>query len=93
MSALADDQVPRLLKGVRVKHDPVRRIEVLLAPERVLKLDQIGVAILAEADGTRTFAEIVQTLAEKYNAPPEQIAGDARRFLEGLIDRRMAEAA
>ncbi len=90
---LRDDDVPRLLRGVRTKHDPVRGIWVLLAPERVLKLDAVGNAILAEADGTRTFAEIVAALAGKFDAPPEQIAGDARTFLESLIERRMAEAA
>ena len=43
---LAADQVPRLLRGVRVKDDPVRKMRVLLAPERVLKLDQIGDALV-----------------------------------------------
>ena len=90
---LAADQVPRLLRGVRVKDDPVRKMRVLLAPERVLKLDQIGDAILAETDGTRTFGQIVERLAAKFNAPPEQIAADAGQFLQALIDKRMAEAA
>ena len=89
---LADDQVPRLLRGVRTKHDKVRGIDVLLAPERVLKLDPVGSAILAEADGERSFRQIVAALAERYDAPPERIADDAREFLESLIERRMAEA-
>ena len=93
MSTLADSAVPRLMSGVRTKFDTVRGIWVLLAPERVLKLDRIGAAILAETDGKRSFGEIVGVLAEKYQAPPEQIAGDARKFLVSLIERRMAEAA
>lgn len=93
MTVLADQQVPRLLRGVRVKQDQVRGIAVLLAPERALKLDAIGTAILAETDGHRSFAGIVERLAAKYNAPAEQIAVDARKFLVSLIERRMAEAS
>jgi pyrroloquinoline quinone biosynthesis protein D len=57
-----------------------------------LALDEIGAAILAEADGETPFGEIVERLAAKYNAPVEQIATDARHFLAELIERRMAEA-
>jgi len=88
---LVDGARPVLLRGVRTKFDTVRNIWVLLAPERTLKLDQIGAAILAEVDGERSFAEITATLAEKYNAPADQIARDARAFLVSLIERRMAE--
>ena len=91
-AALPDDARPVLLRGVRTHWDAVRSTWVLLAPERALALDEIGVAILAETDGETTFGEIVTRLAAKYNAPPDQIATDARRFLTGLIERRMAEA-
>ena len=93
MTELTDDQVPRLLRGVRVRFDEVRATWVLLAPERVLKLDPIGAAIVRETDGRRSFGEIVAALAEAFDAPAEQIAVDARRFLTALIERRMAEAA
>ena len=83
--------VPRLLSGVRTKHDTVRGNWVLLAPERAIKLDQIGAAILAETDGTRTLGGILDALAAKYNAPREQIAGDVVKFLTSLRDRRMLE--
>lgn len=89
---LPDAARPRLLSGVRVKHDGVRDSWVLLAPERTLKLDAIGYAILSEVDGETRFDEIVQRLATKYDAPPERIAGDARAYLMSLIERRMAEA-
>ena len=89
---LPDDARPVLLRGVRTHWDAVRSTWVLLAPERALALDEIGVAILAETDSETPFGEIVARLAAKYNAPPEQIAADARRFLAGLIERRMAEA-
>jgi len=91
-ATLAETARPRLLRGVRPKFDRVRGIWVLLAPERALKLDQIGHAILAETDGERSFGEIVDRLAAAYNAPRDRIAEDAGRFLVSLIERRMAEA-
>lgn len=91
MTALPDSAVPVLLRGVRVHDDRVRGVKVLLAPERALKLDPIGEAILAEVDGARSFGAIVEILASRYAAPVEQIAKDASGFLSGLIDRRMME--
>ena len=91
-TTLPDQSRPVLLRGVRTHWDAVRGNWVLLAPERAIALDEIGAAILAETDGKTPFAEIVERLAAKYNAPPEQIATDARRFLTALIERRMAEA-
>lgn len=89
--ALAPDAVPRLLSGVRPKHDTVRGTWVLLAPERALRLDPVGAAILEETDGARPFSDIVDRLAARFDAPRERIAGDAGAFLSSLIERRMAE--
>ena len=89
--ALRETARPRLLRGVRVKFDAVRDMNVLLAPERTLKLDAIGAAILVETDGERTFGEIVDRLAARFQAPRERIAADAGAFLLSLIERRMAE--
>jgi pyrroloquinoline quinone biosynthesis protein D len=91
-AALPDAARPALLRGVRTKYDSVRGSWVLLAPERALKLDPVGAAILAETDGERRFGEIVDALAAKFEAPRERIATDARAFLVSLIERRMAEA-
>nr|WP_111299046.1 pyrroloquinoline quinone biosynthesis peptide chaperone PqqD [Paracoccus saliphilus] len=81
--------VPYLPRGVRLQGDHVRGIRVLQAPERAMQLDQIGEAILTELDGARSMAAIVAELAVRYNAPEDQIAGDVRDFLTGLIERRM----
>jgi pyrroloquinoline quinone biosynthesis protein D len=85
--------VPFLPRGVRVHDDRIRGMKVLLAPERALKLDATGAAILGEIDGRASFGEIVARLAARYDAPPDRIAEDAARFLGGLIDRRMVELA
>ncbi len=88
---LADSARPLLPRGVRLHYDRVRGNWVLLAPERAIKLDQVGHAILSEVDGERSLEEIVTGLAEKYQAPKEQIAKDTRGFLGALMDRRMLE--
>ena len=85
------DEVPYLPRGVRLHHDKVRESWVLLAPERAIMLDQIGHAVLTELDGTRSFAEITAALAEKYDAPQEEIAKDSAGFLRALRDRRFLE--
>ena len=88
---MTEGETPRLLSGVRTKFDKVRGNWVLLAPERAIKLDEIGAAILAETDGKRDLGGILDALAAKYNAPREQIAGDVVKFLGSLRERRMLE--
>jgi pyrroloquinoline quinone biosynthesis protein D len=88
---LPDGAVPRLPRGVRPRFDAVRRMHMLLAPERAVRLDPIAAAIIAETDGVRDFAAIVAALAAKYNAPAAEIAGDARKLLVDLMDKRMLE--
>jgi pyrroloquinoline quinone biosynthesis protein D len=88
---IAPAAVPYLPRGVRLHDDRVRGMKVLLAPERALKLDATGAAVLGELDGRASFAAIVARLAARYDAPPERIAEDAARFLDGLIDRHMVE--
>lgn len=89
---LKDSDCPVILRGVRPHFDKVRGVWLLLAPERALKLDDIGRAILEQVDGKRSFAEITKILADKYDAPVERIAGDARTYLSGLMARRFVEA-
>jgi pyrroloquinoline quinone biosynthesis protein D len=85
--------VPCLPRGVRLHHDRVRGAWVLLAPERAIKLDAVGHAVLSEIDGHRSFGEIVAALAARYDAPAEEIAKDSAELLTGLMNRRMLEVA
>lgn len=90
MTPLINPQdIPYLPRGVRLQDDRIRGIRVLQAPERAMQLDQIGDAILAELDGARSLDQITRDLAARYDAPVEEIAGDVRDFLTGLIERRM----
>jgi pyrroloquinoline quinone biosynthesis protein D len=85
--------IPVLPRGVRLHYDRVREAWVLLAPERAVTLDAIGHAILSEVDGQRSFGEITKMLADKYDAPSEQIAKDSAGFLAALRDRRFLDVA
>lgn len=82
---------PRLLTGVRMRFDKARDTWMLLAPERTLTLDPVAAAILAEVDGDRSFTEVVDILAAKYDAPRERISTDVMTFLSSLMERRMLE--
>lgn len=88
---LNSDDIPLIPRGVRLHHDKVRDGWVLLAPERTIKLDQIGLAILREIDGARSFATIVEALCQKFNATPEEISGDVSEFIAALANRRILE--
>jgi pyrroloquinoline quinone biosynthesis protein D len=87
---LADD-APYLPRGVRLRWCAVREAWFLLGPERALKMDAIGVAILQALAPGRTFADVVAGLAAEFGAPPERVETDARAFLASLIDRRLVD--
>lgn len=88
---MTDADRPVLPRGVRLHHDRVRGTWVLLAPERAVRLDEAGHAILSEVDGERSVALIAAALAEKFAAPVAEILGDTREFLGGLWERRLVD--
>jgi pyrroloquinoline quinone biosynthesis protein D len=90
-SSINADAVVQLPTGVRMKRDQVRERDVLLAPERALVLDPIGVAILGQVDGTKSVGQIVEALAGIYAADPQVISKDVIAFLSDLAERRMLE--
>lgn len=86
---ISEDITPVLPRGVRLHHCQVRKSWFLLAPERALKMDAIGVAILNATDGRRTFGAIVDKLTGDFSAPRDRVANDAGKFLADLASRRM----
>lgn len=85
--ALQDHDCPYLPRGVRLQRDEIRDRTVLMAPEKVIELDQIGVAILSRVDGQARLGDIVDDLSSAYNAPRDQVATDVRQFLQTLRAR------
>ena len=86
-----DECRPRLPRGVRLCEDKARDRWVLLAPERVVKVNPIAVEILKICDGSRTLAEIVAELAERFKADAARVGADVRALLATLAEKRMVE--
>src|SRR5579871_332127 len=84
---------PRLAARARVQTDKVSGKPALLYPEGALLLNPTGAAIVELCDGVHTFAEIVAALAERYAAPPEQLARDVAAYLDRLRERNLLEIA
>jgi pyrroloquinoline quinone biosynthesis protein D len=79
--------VPRLPRHIKLRFDESRQRWVLLAPERVLVPDEIAIEILQRCDGVATVGAIAETLAEKYQAPREEVERDIIELLQDLADK------
>ncbi len=84
--------VPAFPRGVRLKHDEARSQWVILAPERMFVLDEIGLAIMERIDGERAVERIVDILADRFQVPREQILGDVIRMLQDFADKGVLKA-
>ena len=87
MTAIPGSAVPVIPRGVRLTEDKVRNRWVLLAPERILELDDIAQAILIRCDGLRDVNAISGDLARSYNADPAEIMTDVKEMLGDLAAR------
>jgi pyrroloquinoline quinone biosynthesis protein D len=90
MTAISDTAQPRLAKGVRLQSDSTTGKSVLLFPEGVVELNETAHEILTRCDG-RTVIELVQVLAEEYDADLAALASDVRQTLADLQQRRLIE--
>lgn len=87
---LADNSNPRLARKARLRFDEVRQSAVLLVPERVIKLNATGAAILELCDGVRTLESIVRELEARFQH--KELRGDVVEFLQDMIARGWVEA-
>jgi pyrroloquinoline quinone biosynthesis protein D len=83
---------PAFPRGTRLWHDKVQGRWVILAPERIFKLDDVAVAVLQLCDGARTVDEIALELSVSYNAPKERILADITPMLQELADKGVVRA-
>jgi pyrroloquinoline quinone biosynthesis protein D len=81
---------PRLPRGVRLRHDTIRNRWVLLAPERIFEVDDIGVEILKRCDG-RSLTDMLHDLALAFNMKPDDIRNDVETFLKDFTQKRVVE--
>ncbi|MBM3598173.1 MAG: pyrroloquinoline quinone biosynthesis peptide chaperone PqqD [Alphaproteobacteria bacterium] len=84
-------RTPSFRPGVKFRFDSVRDAWVLLAPEKLFLLDEIGVEILKLVDGTRSIDGIIDDLAARFTAPRAEIARDVVGALEDLSARGAVE--
>ena len=76
--------VPRLALGAVLRHDDVRGQDILLLPERMVKLNESGAAILGLCDGRRSVAEITEELERRFAAAGLQ--ADVVEFLAAFAE-------
>jgi len=79
--------VLRLAPHIVFRFDETRQRWIMMAPERLMLPDEQAVEILKLVDGTASVAAIVDTLAARFNAPREEIAGDVTEMLQDLADK------
>ncbi|MFI0479069.1 pyrroloquinoline quinone biosynthesis peptide chaperone PqqD [Actinomadura sp. 9N215] len=71
---------PALDKSVMLRHDRVRDADLLLMPERAVRLSGSGGRILRLCDGSRTVDDIVAELSQAF--PDAPLADEVPAFLE-----------
>lgn len=91
MTAAAEPVVsrPRLARGSRLRWDEARQSWVVLAPERVILLDETAHEIVRRCDGSATVAEIVADLARSFEAEPGEVEADVVALIDDLTAKRI----
>lgn len=86
-AALTPSSVPALRRGVRRQFDRTRNSAVLMAPERVIVLDEIADSIIESFKPEATVHDIVAGLATRFGAPAQEIEDDVIAFILELHDK------
>lgn len=87
--ALVPSSRPRLAPGTRLRRDATRQAWVLLAPERIIVLDESAHAVLSRCDGQATVADICADLARHYEADPGEVESDVIALIDDLRAKRL----
>lgn len=90
-AVISAESKPHLPRGMHLKHDATRDEWLLMAPERVLKLNGAAVEILKRCDGNATLDDIVDELAVAFTADRDRIETDVRALLADLVAKRMVD--
>jgi len=90
--ALTIDESIRLQlgRGVRLRHDRERDSWTLMAPERVIVLDEIAhqvIVEIVESDGL--LAGVIDRLSQIFDAPREEIGNDVIDMLQPFVDKQL----
>jgi pyrroloquinoline quinone biosynthesis protein D len=83
---------PRLAAGVRLGEN--NNQQVLLMPERALRLNGPSLEIVQRCDGTHTVEQIITELQQLYSkAEPQKVEADILGYLTLLNDQRALDFA
>ncbi|TDD84294.1 pyrroloquinoline quinone biosynthesis peptide chaperone PqqD [Actinomadura darangshiensis] len=74
------DWRPALARSIVLRHDTVRGADLLLMPERAVRLSETGGRVLRLCDGSRTVGDIVAELGEAFPGAP--LDDDVPEFLD-----------
>jgi pyrroloquinoline quinone biosynthesis protein D len=77
---------PKLAKGVKLRQDRDGSA-MLLIPEGALVLNAPAAAALELVDGTRTLAEIVDAVVERFDVTPDRARNELSDLFERLTER------
>ena len=80
----------QLGRGVRLRHDRERDSWTLMAPERVILLDEIAhqvIVEIVESDGL--LAGVIDRLSQTFDAPREEICHDVIEMLQPFVDKQL----
>ncbi len=83
----SDDIVAREIEGELIIVPLVAGIGDL--EDELFTMNETGKAIWDRLDGNTTLSEIVDALAEDYDASPGEIERDVRGLVDELVRRRM----
>ncbi len=83
---LVNAEAVRYARGVRL-HMEEDGTAYLLVPEGVLDLNPTARAVLELVDGERSAEKIAELLAQRYDAPVDELRGDVAELCNALRER------
>jgi pyrroloquinoline quinone biosynthesis protein D len=84
---VSDTSVLHLAPHIVFRFDETRQRWIILAPERLMLPDEQAVEILQRVDGKTGVGAIIDSLANRTQAPRELIAKDVTAMLQDLADK------
>ncbi len=73
-------------RGVRLRREPDGSA-MLLVPEGIVELNDTAAAALELAEGGRSLDDIVAALADRFDAPDDELRADVGALLDELVSR------
>ncbi|RUQ62212.1 pyrroloquinoline quinone biosynthesis peptide chaperone PqqD [Azospirillum doebereinerae] len=70
-----------------LRHDRLRDQWMLMAPERLLVLDELALAVVRAGTGGDAVEIAIDRLAAEYDAPREEISADVLELLTDLRNK------